>query len=230
MHYVTSDTHFGHGNIIKYCHRPFLAPVDKEEFDRLGGVWNNGDWKGDSASKWRISPDSIKMMDDHLISQINKHVRETDVLWFLGDWCFARKDVYFETAKRYRERIACKTINFIYGNHDHGRIAELFNESYRLHSLYVDGRFFVLCHYAMAIWEDSHRGSICLYGHSHAGVEDYLNKAMPGRKSMDVGVDNAAKVLGEYRPFSFQEIIKIMETNPGFLAKKENEPREETLI
>ena len=33
---------------------------------------------------------------------------------------------------------------------------------------------------------------------------------------MDVGVDNAFRILGEYRPFSFREIASIMESRPGF--------------
>lgn len=36
--WVTSDTHFGHANIIEYCHRPF---VDADEMDfRLVDNWN----------------------------------------------------------------------------------------------------------------------------------------------------------------------------------------------
>jgi hypothetical protein len=31
------------------------------------------------------------------------------------------------------------------------------------------------------------------------------------RKSMDVGVDAAYKRFGEYRPFSLDEVLKIME-------------------
>lgn len=33
---------------------------------------------------------------------------------------------------------------------------------------------------------------------------------------MDVGVDNAKKILGEYRPFSFNELKKIMDARTGY--------------
>lgn len=37
--YVTSDTHFGHSNIIRYCNRPFR---DVDEMDRvIARGWNN---------------------------------------------------------------------------------------------------------------------------------------------------------------------------------------------
>lgn len=36
--YITSDTHFGHGNIIRYCSRPFASC---EEMDRsMKAAWN----------------------------------------------------------------------------------------------------------------------------------------------------------------------------------------------
>ena len=60
------------------------------------------------------------------------------------------------------------------------------------------------------------QGAIALYGHSHSNAEVWLDSVMPGRRSMDVGVDNAAKILGEYKPFSFEEISNIMSKKNGF--------------
>lgn len=73
----------------------------------------------------------------------------------------------------------------------------------------------VLSHYVQAVWNQSHRGAWMLYGHSHASAESWLDAAMPGRRSIDVGVDNAYRVLGEYRPFSFDELNEILSGRPG---------------
>lgn len=62
-----------------------------------------------------------------------------------------------------------------------------------------------MSHYSHRVWEGSHKGYIHLYGHSHGSISDH-------GKSMDVGVDVAFRMFGEYRPFSIEEIIKIMNT------------------
>lgn len=54
-----------------------------------------------------------------------------------------------------------------------------------------------------------------LYGHSHSTAEEWLNQMMPNRRSIDVGVDNAYKLLGEYKPFSYEEIVNIMASKKG---------------
>jgi calcineurin-like phosphoesterase family protein len=231
--YFTSDTHFGHGNIIKYCHRPYLSPYDKEVLEREG-QWHNGDWKGPTSSKHRISNEAVTMMNDELINNINAMVGQNDTLWHLGDWCFAGKHEYNQKAKYYRDRIVCRNVNIIWGNHDHRSIRHLFGQSEELYHLHVDGQLIVLCHYAMAVWDGSHRGSWNLYGHSHAGAEKWMDANLPGRRSFDVGVDNAAKVLGAYRPWSLAEIKKIMDARNGFsmdhhIPRNSTAPREEEL-
>lgn len=211
----TPTRYFGHGNIIKYCERPFLTAADKAALEANGGTWHDGTWKGSRSSHHYISRDAIDMMNDHLTDRINEMVGENDTLWHLGDWAFAPKDKYYHKCQFYRGRIKCKNIFFVFGNHDNREVASLFTKSYDQISLSINNQLFHLNHYCCAIWNKSHRGAIHLYGHSHSNAEGGLDRIMPGRRSMDVGVDNAKKILGEYRPFSFDEIMGIMRNRPG---------------
>jgi calcineurin-like phosphoesterase family protein len=79
--WFTSDFHFGHFNIIRYCKRPFA---------------------------------NTQEMDNALIERMNSCVKPNDVLYFLGDFCLGSA----ERGIAYRQRLACKTIHFIEGNHD----------------------------------------------------------------------------------------------------------------
>lgn len=208
--WFTSDTHFGHGNIIKYCNRPFLAPPDKEALE--GGDFQH-----------RISQTAIYMMNDELIENINTYVKPEDTLWHLGDVLFARKHEYVEKAYGCMSRINCKNVHLIWGNHDNRylqdrkgqTIASYFKSVQDMVEIQVNNQRIVLCHYAMAVWNKSHRGSWHLYGHSHAGAENWLDRNLKGRRSMDVGVDNAYRLFGKYRPISFDEIKTIMDNQTG---------------
>jgi hypothetical protein len=46
-------------------------------------------------------------------------------------------------------------------------------------------------------------------------MEDYLDSMWPERRSMDVGVDNAFRIFGEYRPFSEYDILNLLSTRKG---------------
>ena len=197
--FFTSDPHFGHGNILKYCRRTkFMTP---EEIRKL-----------DAGEDFRVSRESIDKMSTHLIDQINTTVGEDDTLWCLGDWSFPSN---YEEAMKYRFRIHCKDVNLVLGNHDKRGIAKAFSICGDLIELSVDHLKIVLCHYAMAIFNGSHRSALHLYGHSHSGAEETMDKAFPDRRSMDAGVDNAFKLLGEYRPFSIDEIKKRLLPKKG---------------
>ena len=239
--FFTADNHFGHGNIIKYCdRRQFLKDVDLAALEANGGTWHDGTWKGSRSSNHYISRDAIDAMNDHMTDKINEMVGENDTLWHLGDFAFAPKDKYYHKCRFYRDRIKCRNINIVWGNHDEpNKIRDLFKEAHFLHEIKLQvgdlSTSVVLCHYALAVFNKSHRGAWQLYGHSHSGAEPWMDEHMPNRRSIDVGVDNAKKVLGEYRPFSVPDLIKVLGNKLGHvmdhhIPKNSTAPTEEDLM
>lgn len=216
--WFTSDTHFSHGNIIKYCNRPFLTEADEKALADNGGTWHRGAWKGEGSAPWRITREAIDMMDNKMIDEINEVVGKNDVLWHLGDFSmFNRKDHdYYGRCKRFRDRIKCDEVNIVWGNHDNPCVRDLFNEAHNLVGICVNGQNIALCHYALAIWDKNHRSSWHLYGHSHGQAEEWFNKNMPGRRAFDAGVDYAYKQLGKFRPWSLSEVKEVMANRDGF--------------
>lgn len=78
--WFTSDTHFGHTNILEYEkeYRPFS---------------------------------SVEEMNETIIDRWNSVVRDTDIVWHLGDFCFGKNNI------RIAERLKGKK-RLILGNHD----------------------------------------------------------------------------------------------------------------
>lgn len=156
--YVTSDTHYGHTNIIKYCNRPFQ---------------------------------NAEEMDEILIQNLNKNVAVDDVLYHLGDFCFGD----YNAIINYRNRIKCKNIHLIVGNHDRMiwskrfQLANIFNSIEEFKMIEVDSWPILLNHYP--IQEDRKHTKKELFAHimkyvcprvchGHTHKNEYEN----------VGVDN----------------------------------------
>ena len=184
--WFTSDTHYHHANICR------------------------------GTSKWRDSNltrdfDSISAMNDALVGNINARVRQEDVLYHLGDWSFGGVDKIEE----FRRRLIVRRIHLILGNHDHhladGRFNELFTSVQHYKEIEVEGRNIVLCHYAMRVWNGSHKGTWMLYGHSHGTI---LEHGM----SMDVGVDT-----NHLLPYSFAEVKRRMQSLKPEIVDHHNE-------
>lgn len=218
MYFFLADSHFFHNNIIKYSNRPFYAGRDLDPEVR-------------ADPKWRPCNESVQLMDDTLIDNINRVVKPDDVLFHLGDFAYGIKSRYFDVCKGYRDRIRCRTIHFLRGNHDPTMakvtgdpfdqrpvIYPLFTTTAEARTIELNGVTVRMSHYAHATWERSHRGSWCIFGHSHSSLEPWLDHHMPQSRQMDVGVDNAYKLLGEYRPFSFDEIKQLLGTRSGYAA------------
>jgi calcineurin-like phosphoesterase family protein len=172
---------------------------------------------GPSRSAWSSGFRNFKdeyVMTAHLAEMINKTVQEDDNLYFMGDWSFGGPD----KVEKFRNLIICKNIHLCLGNHDQHirrnkptKVEGVFNKD--LFTSVQDTlevsfgkKVIFMSHYKHHIWNGSHKGYIHLYGHSHASAEH-----IKIGKSMDVGVDNAYKLLGEYRPFSLEEVLNLMD-------------------
>ncbi|OAI51370.1 hypothetical protein AYO44_00750 [Planctomycetaceae bacterium SCGC AG-212-F19] len=171
--FFTSDPHFGHANIIKYCNRPFA---------------------------------SVEEMDRTIIDRWNERVAKDDTLYCLGDWCIWRGSRSIdEVGADYRARINCGNIVLLWGNHDkkgrrNEKFQRLFAGVHDMLELDVGDQLLVLCHYAMRVWNKSHRGAFHLYGHSHSSLPDD-----PNARSFDCGVDNF-----DFYPISYEQVVELM--------------------
>lgn len=209
--WFTSDTHFGHKNIPFYARRKFC--LDASELEQAESLWGSS-----QHVKWSPSWSSVSKMDDHLISSINDRVAENDILWHLGDFSFGRKKEYMQTAKKYLDRIRCRNVNLVRGNHDNPGIGSLFKSCHEVCEIRVLSKNIFLSHYGHAFWNRSHYGTWHLYGHAHGSAEKWLDENMPERFSVDVGVDNVFRLTGEYRPISFEELSDLFCKRKGFKA------------
>lgn len=200
--FFTSDWHINHGNIVIYSRYNLLSKEEKEMYD--------------NKVKFKVSYDTVNKMNDMIVENVNKQAHKDDVIYFLGDLLFARKENYYENVKSLLERIKCKNFIMIWGNHDNRISYNLFKENYVMNTFNVDGKEVVLCHFPLAVWDKRHYGSFHLYGHCHSHNESFLDTMMPERFSLDVGIDNYYNLFGEYKMFEFKQIKEIFSKRKGF--------------
>lgn len=147
--------------------------------------------------------------DEYLLDQINTMVKKNDQLFILGDFSMPKP-------QKFRMRILCRHITFIKGNHDrHQASVETFGQFSQIYSTKICGHHTILCHYPINYWPSSHHGSFHLYGHTHSMREETLDKAFPGRRSIDVGVDNAKRFIWGYMPFDEDWLYEYLIKRPG---------------
>jgi calcineurin-like phosphoesterase family protein len=150
---------------------------------------------------------TIDEMNDTLVNNINSKVKEDDTLIMLGDIAFGG----FENVGKFLDRLVCKNIHLVLGNHDHHirnnreNIQERFISVSDYLQVKINGQNFVMCHYPFSSWNGLNKGVIHLHGHVHLS-----NKHKWGRgKRLDVGVDG-----NNYHPYSLSEIVHMMDLRP----------------
>lgn len=138
MIWFTSDTHFGHAGIIRYCDRPYASVEEMDE---------------DMISRWNdcIAPsDTVYHLGD---VSFHKPARTRDILFQLnGEITLIRGNhdsgLKPDALARFKEVKDYHEITVRVGPN---------NKKQKI----------VLCHFRFAVWNHSHYGSWNLFGHSH---------------------------------------------------------------
>ena len=211
--FFSADVHYSHKNIcggVSNWVKPF-GFVPKPDDDREYAIWPipYADWKDDKARKEFCTENglrdfpTIEKMNSTIVNNFNQTIGQNDILFLIGAVGFGGK----ESVGEFMKRLTCKNVYLIFGNHDRNiennidGVRGYFKSCDYYKEIYVDGQHIVLLHYAMRVWNKSHRGSLMLYGHSHGSLPDD-----PNALSIDVGVDT-----NDMMPYSFEEIKKIMQ-------------------
>ena len=150
---------------------------------------------------------NINEMNEVIIGNHNSVVKPEDHFYFLGDFAFSKKKEEIEV---FMKQLKGKLF-FIKGNHDHTDTRKLYAKygTYLgdMAEIVVESQSIVLCHYAMKVWNKSHRGAWHLYGHSHHSLPENQNSL-----SFDVGCNG-----WDYKPLSFDK-VKAKMTSKNFIA------------
>lgn len=190
--YFISDTHYNHANICSATTK-----------------WTN-------AQRLTRQFNSLDRMNNTLVDNINQVVGENDILVHLGDWSFGG----FEMIETFRNRLVCKNIHLVLGNHDQhiqnnkGGVQSLFKSVQNYLHLdirketsknKVEKSTIVCMHYPIASWDGMNDGVIHLHGHAHLMPDVRLHKG----KAMDVGCEGS-----NLEPIKLETILSIMKDQP----------------
>ncbi len=142
--WFTSDTHYNHANIIRYCNRPFQSAEEMNA--KLVENWND-----------RVKPeDTVFHLGDFAFGK-------------LTDWEDARKQLNGKIIliKGNHDKIQDGQIKHLFDD-----IYDYLEIKVKDSSIDSGWQPIILCHYAFRVWNNSHRGAYHLYGHSHGTLPD----------------------------------------------------------
>lgn len=150
--YITSDLHFGHANIMRFC------PESRARY--------NGD---------------VDYMNEAMVAEWNAIVTPDDTVYILGDVAFlptARAVNYMQRLNG--TKILVEGNHDRKALHD-PVFRSCFKEVHKYLDINYNGTKVVMFHYPIAEWDQMHRGSVHLHGHLHgntSGMEKYRCRDM----------------------------------------------------
>ncbi len=154
--------------------------------------------------------ENIEDMEDQFIDTINDLVKPKDLLIIAGDFCWKAGRV-----GHFRQRFNVREIHVAMGNHDAASLSKHVSVCRNMLFEKFNDRHFHVTHYPLLSWRKMNHMGISCYAHCHGLAEEMLDELWPYRNSLDVGIDNALQLTGQFRPFHIDEIIARCSNDSG---------------
>ena len=174
--FITSDLHFGHANIMKFC------PVTRAGFK------------------------DVTHMNESMIQEWNKTVTAEDTTYILGDFAFLPAHKAVEILQRLNGNKILVEGNHDHKLMNDPVFRRCFVETHKYLRMVHNGQTVVMFHYPIYEWDQMHRGSVHFYGHVHGnktGLEKYRARDVAfdatGRVVSDMDAMITDAVKGEIR-------------------------------
>lgn len=145
--WITSDCHFGHTNIMKFC------PETRGRFT------------------------DVSHMNETMIAEWNESVAPEDTVYILGDFAFLPAQKAVAVLHRLNGSKILIEGNHDRKLLKDPAFRACFTEVHKYHSFHYHQQMIVMFHYPIHYeWDQAHRGSVHFYGHVHGkktGLEEY---------------------------------------------------------
>jgi len=138
--WITSDLHWGHTNIMKFC------PVSRARFRN-----------------------DVDYMNQAMIKEWNDLIEPDDLVYILGDVAFMPAQKAAETVNRLNGIKILVEGNHDRKALNDPTFRNCFKEVHKYLDINYNGTKVVMSHYPFLEWDQMHRGSVMLYGHLHGG-------------------------------------------------------------
>ena len=154
--FITSDLHFGHANIMKFC------PETRARF------------KNDVA-----------YMNEAMVREWNEIVQPEDLTYILGDVAFCNVQTATGFLRRMNGRKVLIVGNHDRKLVQDKSFCNEFVSVEKYLDINYDGHKIVMFHYPIFEWDQAHRGAIHFYGHKHGGACPDMTKYRARDVGMD---------------------------------------------
>jgi calcineurin-like phosphoesterase family protein len=191
--YFTSDTHFGHVNVIDYCHRPFTVSIGECALCNGSGYRTTfSRVQGEMIIPCK-HPD-VEKMDETIIKNWNERVGPKDRVYHLGDFAMPGNVKHIRS---YRERLNGGIV-LVLGNHDRRKPAQYQDLGFEVLKSCLVGQLQMMHHPPTYV---EAKDGVTLCGHVHDMWAEKTFVTRPAVRIVNVGVD----VRG-FRPVTIEEL------------------------